>query len=66
MNRLRLSLMPRKSDDAPAQAGAKAVFRRFFDLIERIEQPLRQRAERPAPEVKARITRLDDDPYRKS
>ena len=66
MNRLRLSLMPRKGGEASAHAGAKAVFRRFFNLIERIERPLRQRAERPAPEVKARITRLDDDPYRKS
>ena len=66
MNRLRLSLTPGKGEDASAQTGARDVFRRFFDLIERFERPLRPREERPAPEVKARITRLGDDLSRKS
>lgn len=64
MNRLRLPPPPRRAE-APA-SGAREVFRRFFDLIERFERPRRREEARPAPEVKARITRLDDDPHRHS
>jgi hypothetical protein len=39
------------------------VFRRFFSLIERLERPLNA-AHPPAPEVKARISRLDQPPRR--
>lgn len=63
MNRLRLP--PRKAMPADdAETGEiRRVFRRFFDLIGRLERPRRSGetgAEAPpAPEVKARITRLD-------
>ena len=40
MNRLRLFLTPRKGEGGSAQTGARDVFRRFFDLIERLERPL--------------------------
>lgn len=46
---------------------SREVFRRFFDLIERLERPRREEAGKgawPAPEVKARISRLDDAPRR--
>jgi hypothetical protein len=50
----------RKSASAPLQA--EAIFRRFFMLIARLERPHR----RAAPEIKARITRLDEPPTRHS
>jgi hypothetical protein len=64
MNRLRPFLTPRKAEDTPNAGGARDVFRRFFALIERFELPLRRNEARVAPEVKARITRLDDEPHR--
>jgi hypothetical protein len=41
------------------------VFRRFFDLIERLERPARE-PHPPAPEVKARISRLDEPARRQT
>lgn len=64
MNRLRRVLLPRNAGQDSSPAGARDVFRRFFDLIERFERPFHARENRPAPEVKARITRLDDEPHR--
>lgn len=64
MNRLRRVLLPRKADQDSPATGARDVFRRFFDLIERFERPFQAREGRAAPEVKARITRLDDEPHR--
>lgn len=64
MNRLRPFLTPRKAEETPAAGGARDVFRRFFDLIGRFERPLRRHEARAAPEMKARITRLDDEPHR--
>ncbi len=74
MNRLRPLAPPQEAGGEPFDAGslpassslsgAKAVFRRFFDLIGRFEQPLHRDVARPAPEVKARITRLDDETHR--
>lgn len=63
MNRLRPFLTPRKAEEPSAAGSARDVFRRFFDLIGRFERP-RWQETRPAPEVKARITRLDDEPHR--
>lgn len=63
MNRLRPFLAPRKAEETPIAGGARDVFRRFFDLIGRFERPLRRHEARPAPEMKARITRLDE-PHR--
>lgn len=63
MNRHRLP--PRKATPAEdSETGEiRRVFRRFFDLIGRLERaPRKGQAEGdepPAPEVKARITRLD-------
>ena len=66
MNTFRLSARP----NAPLspQGGrdtlaSREVFRRFFDLIEKLERPRRE-GHPPAPEVKARISRLDDAPRR--
>lgn len=66
MTRFRLTARPIKQEGAQTagatqQARAHHVFRRFFDLIERFERP---RGADPAPEIKARITRLDDKPHR--
>ena len=66
MNRLRLPLALKKKDDPAPPRGARDVFQRFFDLIERLERPFHAEGARPAPEVKARITRLDDEPHRPS
>lgn len=60
MNAFRLSGRPRNSSHeavAAEPARPKDVFRRFFDLIEQLERP---RVHPPAPETKARISRLDD------
>ena len=46
-------------------AGAARIFRRFFDLIERIEAPRRGIETKSAPRPKARITRLDDGIFRR-
>jgi hypothetical protein len=57
----------RGAGDASDTAQApRDVIRRFFDLIERLERPFRETGARPAPEVKARITRLDEKPHRPS
>lgn len=66
MTRFRLTARPIKREDTtPAGATqvvrAHHVFRRFFDLIERFERPCEPD---PAPEIKARITCLDDKPHR--
>ncbi|OYU49036.1 MAG: hypothetical protein CFE31_06535 [Rhizobiales bacterium PAR1] len=66
MNRLRLPPALRKKDEPAAPRGVRDVFQRFFDLIERLERPFHPGDSRPAPEVKARITRLDDKPHRPS
>lgn len=65
MNRFRLSAALRKAGGQPAHAGARDIFQRFFDLIERFERPRHAPDKAHAPEVKARITRLDDEPKRK-
>ncbi len=41
------------------------LFRRFFDLIERLERPLPTLETKSEPERKVRITRLDEDAARK-
>lgn len=64
MNRLRRILVPRAAGQDSSPTRVKDVFRRFFDLIERFERPFQARETRAAPEVKARITRLDDEPHR--
>ncbi len=51
-----------RSRAAPAATPASApaeVFRRFFDLIARLERG-RRPGHPPAPELKARISRLDE------
>jgi hypothetical protein len=59
MNRLRLPLRRLAAPDSPN--GERRIIRQFFDLIEKLERPFRKAASMPAPEVKARITRLDDE-----
>ncbi len=66
MTRLRLLVPPREADAPGPAAGAADIFRRFFALIERFECPPQRSEARPAPEIKARITRLDPDPHRKA
>ncbi|KAF0227823.1 MAG: hypothetical protein FD175_2529 [Beijerinckiaceae bacterium] len=65
MNRFRMPAALRRASGQPAHGGARDVFQRFFDLIERFERPRRPPDKDHAPEVKARITRLDDEPKRK-
>lgn len=60
MKRLRL----RRRPDADARQNDHHVIRRFFALIQRLERPFRREDDLPAPEVKARITALGDDPIR--
>lgn len=60
MKAFRLSGRPRAASAKPTRPND--VFRRFFDLIEQMERP---RAHPPAPETKARISRLDE-PKRRS
>lgn len=62
MSTPRLTARPRSLSGDKARPHAE-VFRRFFDLIERMERPLSS-AHPPAPEVKARILRLDQPPRR--
>jgi hypothetical protein len=52
ITRFHLPKSRRKNPPEP-EPGFGAVFRRFFDLIERLDPPPE------APETKARITRLD-------
>lgn len=61
MKRLRLH---RRPDADARQSNDQTVIRRFFALIQRLERPFRREDELPAPEVKARITALGDDPIR--
>lgn len=58
----RLSARPQKTPVQPTRPPGE-VFRRFFDLIERMERP-RRPEHPPAPETKARISRLDYAPRR--
>lgn len=46
-----------------AGTGETRIFRRFFDLLGRLERGAPKSAD-PAPETKARITRLDDTTLR--
>jgi len=62
MNLLRLPVPARKRQPDVSH-GTRDVFRRFFDLIERLEKPRRPEPVPSAPETKARITRLDDDRF---
>jgi hypothetical protein len=62
MNTFRLSAKPATARPAPERQ-SREVFRRFFDLIEKLERPHKE-GHAPAPEVKARISRLDDAPRR--
>ncbi len=57
MNRLRL--LRRPAAEQP-RADDHHIIRRFFALIQRLERPFRKDGVEPAPEVKARITALDE------
>lgn len=57
MNRLRLL---RKSGTEHPRSADHRIIRRFFTLIQRLERPLPKDEVQSAPEVKARITALDD------
>lgn len=60
----RLAILRRKPGIHSGRMDAEAIFRRFFALIGRLERPVRP-AGFAAPEIKARITRLDDEqPHR--
>lgn len=62
MKTFRFSARPNAMRAAPEHA-SREVFRRFFNLIEKLERPRRE-GHPPAPEVKARISRLDEAPRR--
>jgi hypothetical protein len=47
------------------QSRATNLFRRFFDLIERLERPVSGLETKSEPARKARVTRLDADAERK-
>ncbi len=49
----------------PAGFEPARLFRRFFDLIEKLERPLPTLETKSEPERKVRITRLDEDAARK-
>jgi hypothetical protein len=62
----RLQLPPRLLRATPDNhADDHRIIRRFFRLIERLERPFRAADPAPAPETKARITRLGDTTSRK-
>jgi hypothetical protein len=48
-----------RAKPAAAKAGETRIFRRFFDLLGRLERGATKGGD-AAPETKARITRLDD------
>lgn len=64
---LRARWRPARQRDAESRrlAAADGVFRRFFDLIGRLERPLPYLETKSEPERKLRITRLDEDASRK-
>jgi hypothetical protein len=62
-----LTRRARRPADTHSPAGFEPVrlFRRFFDLIERLERPVPKLETKSEPVRKLRITRLDQDAARK-
>jgi hypothetical protein len=56
---------PRGEGGDALQSRASNLFRRFFDLIERLERPVSGLETKSEPPRKARVTRLDADAERK-
>ncbi|MGL5447931.1 MAG: hypothetical protein ACRDBL_11535 [Rhabdaerophilum sp.] len=55
----------RNGVEPPIVAKADGIFRRFFDLIERMERTPPKLETKSEPERKLRVTRLDDDAVRR-